>query len=158
MSPETSQADMDGSIVPTTDDRVATSWLARGAWFGAGWLAVAVGGVGVVVPGLPTTGFMVIAAACFARCSPRFEQWVLHLPGVGRAVADYRSGLGMPKRAKITAVAMMAIAISISVGLLLDNAAVRISIVVAGLIGTWYIVRRVPTAPPPSATTPSDPS
>ena len=119
----------------------------RSVWFGAGWLAVAVGGIGVVVPGLPTTGFMIIAAACFARCSPRFEQWVLHLPGVGRSVADYRSGAGMPKRAKLTAVSMMVVAISISVGVLLDNTALRISIVVAGLIGTWYIVRRVPTAP-----------
>ena len=88
------------------------------------------------------------AAASFARSSPRFEQWVLQLPGVGRAVADYRSGLGMPKRAKVTAIAMMAIAISISVGLVLDNATLRISIVIAGLIGVWYIVRRVPTAPP----------
>ena len=124
-------------------------------WFGTGWLAVALGGIGIVVPGLPTTGFMIIAAACFARCSPRFEQWVLQLPGVGRAVADYRAGIGMPKRAKVTAISMMAIAISISVGLLLDNTALRVSIVVAGLIGVWYIVRRVPTAPPstPDATT-----
>ncbi len=125
---------------------VARSWLARSVWFAAGWLAVAVGGIGVVVPGLPTTGFMIIAAACFARSSPRFEHWVLQLPGVGRSVADYRSGAGMPRRAKISAVTMMVVAISISVGLLLDNIAVRISIVVAGIIGIWYIVWRVPTA------------
>jgi len=129
------------------DERIARSRLVRGMWFGAGWLAVAVGGIGVVLPGLPTTGFMILAAACFARCSPRFEQWVLQLPGVGRAVADYRAGLGMPKRAKVTAITMMVIAISISVGLLLDNTALRISIVVAGLIGAWYILWRVPTAP-----------
>ena len=100
-----------------------------------------------MLPGLPTTGFMILAAACFARCSPHFEQWVLQLPGVGRAVADYRAGLGMPKRAKVTAITMMVIAISISVGLVLDNTALRISIVAAGLIGVWYIVWRVPTAP-----------
>ena len=134
-------------IVADPDQHVARSRLARGAWFGAGWLAVGVGGVGVVVPGLPTTGFMIIAAACFAHCSPRFEQWVLDLPGVGQSVADYRSGLGMPKRAKIMAVSMMVIAISISVGLLIDNTAVRIGIVLAGLIGAWYIVWRIPTAP-----------
>lgn len=90
-----------------------------------------------------------VAAACFARCSPRFEQWVLHLPGVGRSVADYRSGVGMPKRAKITAMSMMviAIAISISAGLLLDNIVVRLAVVAAGIVGAWYIIRRVPTAP-----------
>ena len=135
---------------------VARSRLARGAWFCAGWLAVAIGGIGVVVPGLPTTGFMIIAAGCFARCSPRFEQWVLDLPGVGQSVADYRSGLGMPKRAKITALSMMALAISISVGLVLHNTAARVTVVIAGLVGAWYIIRRVPTAPPANARNRSD--
>jgi uncharacterized membrane protein YbaN (DUF454 family) len=89
---------------------------------------------------------MIIAAACFARCSPRFEQWVLDLPGVGRSVADYRSGLGMPMRAKLIAISMMVIAISLSVGVFLDNTPLRISIVIAGLGGTWYIARCVPTS------------
>ena len=139
---------------------VERSRVVRGAWFVLGWSAVALGGVGVVVPGLPTTGFMVAAAACFARSSPRFEQWVLDLPGVGKAVADYRSGLGMPRRAKVVAVSMMAVAIAISVGLLVDHTAVRITIVAAGVIGAWYIVRRVPTAPPapPSQQPPSQQS
>lgn len=136
----------DEVVATAAGARAARSWLARCLWFAVGWLAVAVGGIGVVVPGLPTTGFMIIAAACFARSSPRFEQWVLHLPVVGRSVADYRSGAGMPKRAKVAAVSMMVVAISISVGLLLDNIAVRVSIVAAGLIGTWYIVWRIPTA------------
>ncbi len=130
----------------SSDERVADSWLARSMWFGFGWLAAAFGAIGVVVPGLPTTVFMIIAAACFAHCSPRFEQWVLHLPGVGRSVADYRSGRGMPKRAKVAAITMMVLAIMLSAGLLVENSAVRASIVVAGLIGAWYIVWQVPTA------------
>ena len=151
---ETSRA---GAVDATaTGPGVARSWLVRSVWFAVGWLAVAVGGIGVVVPGLPTTGFMIIAAACFARCSPRFEQWVLHLPGVGRSVADYRSGAGMPRRAKITAVSMMVVAISISVGLLLDSTAVRVAVVVAGLIGIWYVVWRVPTARRPVPATRHD--
>ncbi len=131
-----------------TGPRLARSPLARGAWFGAGWLAVVVGGIGVVVPGLPTTGFMIVAAACFARCSPRFEQWVLNLPGIGRSVADSRAGLGMPRRAKVAAVSMMAVAIAISVGVLIDHNAIRVVVVTAGLVGAWYILWRVPTARP----------
>ena len=53
----------------------------------------------------------------------------------------------MPKRAKITAMSMMVIAISISAGLLLDNIVVRLAVVAAGIVGAWYIIRRVP--PPP---------
>ena len=78
--------------------------LARGAWFALGWAAVGIGTIGVVVPGLPTTVFFVVAAACFSRSSPRFEQWVLERPGVGPLVRDYRAGLGMPRNAKVAAI------------------------------------------------------
>ena len=88
--------------------------LRRLGWFALGWTAVALGVVGIVVPGLPTTGFFVLAAASFARSSPRFEQWVLDLPKVGPLVRDYRAGLGMPRRAKVMAIAMMLTACSIS--------------------------------------------
>jgi uncharacterized membrane protein YbaN (DUF454 family) len=131
----------------TRDEPIARGPVVRGVWFVLGWSAVAIGGIGVVVPGLPTTGFMVAAAACFARSSPRFERWVLDLPGVGKAVADYRSGLGMPCRAKVIAISMMVVAIAISAGLIVDNTPVRLVIVAAGAVGIWYVTRRVPTAP-----------
>ena len=52
---------------------------------------MAIGSVGVVVPGLPTTVFFIVAAACFSRSSSRFEQWVLTRPYVGPMVRDYRA-------------------------------------------------------------------
>jgi uncharacterized membrane protein YbaN (DUF454 family) len=138
----------------TKEPTVAKSRVMRGIWFGLGWLAVAVGAVGIVIPGLPTTGFMILAAACFTRSSPRFERWVLGLPGVGQSVADYRSGAGMPVRAKVIAISMMVVAISISVGFLLENAALRVSTVAAGIVGVWYITRRIPTQRRPPAQMP----
>ena len=71
--------------------------LTRWVWFAVGWFAVGIGTVAIVVPGLPTTVFFIVAAACFSRSSPRFEQWVLDRPGIGPMVRDYRSGLGMPR-------------------------------------------------------------
>ena len=53
--------------------------------FALGWVFVFFGAVGIVVPGLPTTGFFVLAASCFTRSSPRFEAWVL---GPARHRAD----------------------------------------------------------------------
>ncbi len=131
-----------------SETSVATSPVMRGMWFGLGWAAVALGAIGVVVPGLPTTGFMVAAAACFARCSPRFEQWVLHLPGVGKAVGDYRAGLGMPRQAKVVALAMMTVAVAVS-AVVVEPLGVKFVIVATGIVGFWYLVRRVPTAPDP---------
>ena len=117
----------------------------RWAWFALGWIAVALGGIGVVVPGLPTTGFFVLAASCFARSSPRFERWVLSLPGVGPLVRDHRAGLGMPRRAKVSAVAVMVVAVVASVVFALESPVVRAVVLAAGAIGVWYVGWHVPT-------------
>jgi uncharacterized protein len=109
-----------------------------------GWVAVALGGLGIVVPGLPTTGFFVLAAACFARSSPRFEQWVLGLPTIGPLVRDHRAGLGMPRRAKVVAIAMMLTACSLS-SLALGSPLLAGVVMGAGLVGTWYVGWRIPT-------------
>ena len=100
---------MNGAPVqPTTS--VARNRFVRGCWFVAGWLAVGLGGIGIVVPGLPTTAFFIAAAWCFGRSSPRFERWVLGLPHIGPMVRNYRDGLGMPRRAKVAALSMMWVA------------------------------------------------
>ena len=118
----------------------------RLAWFLLGWLAVALGSIGIVVPGLPTTGFFVLAAACFARSSPRFEEWVLNLPHVGPLVRNYRAGLGMPRRAKVTAVTLMLTACGIS-AVVVASPIVSPIIIAAGLVGTWYVTCKVATSP-----------
>lgn len=124
------------------------SRLSRGVWMTIGWTSVALGGIGVIVPGLPTTGFMVFAASCFAKSSPRFEQWILDLPGVGPHVRAYRDGDGMPKRAKVTALTMMTIAVVFAAGFAISILWIRLVVVAAGLIGWWFLLFRVPTTPP----------
>ncbi|HET9444201.1 MAG TPA: YbaN family protein [Acidimicrobiales bacterium] len=116
-----------------------------GVWFAGGMVAVGLGGLGVVVPGLPTTGFFVLAAACFARSSPRFERWVLELPKVGPLVRDYRAGLGMPRRAKVLAVSMILVFSVASGAFIIPNRAVGALVVALGLVGVLYVAYRVPT-------------
>lgn len=117
------------------------AWL----WFAAGSLSVVLGGIGVLVPGLPTTVFFIVAAACFARSNPRFERWVLDLPRIGPLVRDHRAGLGMPRRAKAVAVSMIVAAAGASALLVIDNPAVGAIVIALGLVGISYILFRVPT-------------
>ncbi|MBT8240757.1 MAG: YbaN family protein [Acidimicrobiia bacterium] len=108
---------------------------------GGGW-------IGIVVPGLPTTVFFIIAAWAFAKSNPRLEAWVLELPGVGQAVADYRNGLGMLYRAKVVASVMLVAAVTLSAVVAVDRWVIRVPIVVAGGVGLYWIHFRVPTRHP----------
>jgi uncharacterized membrane protein YbaN (DUF454 family) len=119
--------------------------VVRGLWLFAGLIAVAVGAIGVVVPGLPTTGFFILAAACFSKSNERLERWVLDLPGIGPLVRDYRNGLGMSRRSKAWAIGMMVVAASASVIFLLESTIVRSVVTAAVIAGVWYVGRRVPT-------------
>ncbi len=124
---------------------VVRSGLSRVVWLAVGMVAVGLGGIGIVVPGLPTTVFFIVAASCFARSSPRFERWVLDLPRIGPLVRDHRAGLGMPRRVKVVALATMWAAIVLS-GLALRHRLPLVAGVLAlGLVGTAYILWRVPT-------------
>jgi len=121
--------------------RGPVAWL----WFAGGLLAVALGGIGVIVPGLPTTVFFIVAAACFARSNPRLERWVLDLPRIGPMVRDHRAGLGMPRRAKVVAVTMILV-FSVGSGVFaIGHRAIGAAVVALGLVGAWYVLFRVPT-------------
>ena len=129
--------------------------MVRAGWVTLGSACVGVGAVAALVPGLPTTVFFVAAAWCFARSNPRFEQWVLDLPGVGPLVRDVRAGLGMPRRAKVLATVMIWAAIAVSTFTVRDTPWLAGSIAALGAVGTVYIWRFVPTHPghrPPPAT------
>jgi uncharacterized membrane protein YbaN (DUF454 family) len=121
------------------------SRVSRAAWVAIGCVAVGLGTLGIVVPGLPTTGFFVLAAWAFSKSSPRLERWVLERPGVGPLVRDYRDGLGMPRRAKVIAITMLVVSCGLSATFGVDRPAVRLVIVAAGAVGVAWILWRVPT-------------
>jgi uncharacterized protein len=116
----------------------------RWIWFAAGWVCVGLGFIGAVLPVMPSTVFFVAAAACFARSSPRFEAWVLNLPGVGKLVQDYRAGLGMKRQTKILVVCIIVVACALSAWRAPPLVA-KIAAVGLGAVGVWYVWTRVPT-------------
>ncbi|MBN9017409.1 MAG: YbaN family protein [Rhizobiales bacterium] len=82
--------------------------LKRHLLFAAGWVMVALGVIGIFLPVMPTTVFMIAAAWFFTRSSPRFEAWLLNHPVFGPPVIRWRENGAIGKRAKTLAVVSMA--------------------------------------------------
>lgn len=74
-----------------------------------GLFFVAVGIVGIILPVMPGTVFLILAAACFARSSPRLEAWLLDHPRYGPSVRSWREEGAIPRRGKIAAVIGMVV-------------------------------------------------
>ena len=112
-----------------------------------GWLSVVQGVVGIFLPLLPTTPFLLLAAACFFRTSPRFYAWLIGHPRLGPYVVQYLNGKGIPLRAKVYTLLIMWSTMLFSAFVLLDIKAVKISLPIIGALVSLYIVR-LPTLPP----------
>jgi uncharacterized membrane protein YbaN (DUF454 family) len=73
-----------------------------------GCIAVALGVIGIFLPLLPTTPFLLVATWAFAKSSPRLEAWLTHHPRLGPPLRDWNERGAIPARAKAIAVAAMA--------------------------------------------------
>jgi uncharacterized membrane protein YbaN (DUF454 family) len=78
-------------------------------YFSLGWVMVALGVIGLVMPLMPGAVFLIVAAACFARSSPRFEAWLLDHPKLGKPLRDWRAAGAIPRSAKAMACVGMTI-------------------------------------------------
>ena len=80
-----------------------------------GFSFVGVGIAGIILPVVPATPFFLLAAACFARASERFYNWLLNNPTVGPTVREWRRYRSIPYRTKIYAIVLMAATLSMSI-------------------------------------------
>ncbi len=80
-----------------------------------GWICVGLGMIGIVVPGLPTTPFMLVALWAFAQGSRRFHDWLWHHRYFGPPLQDWYQRRIIPRRAKITALGMMGLSLAIAI-------------------------------------------
>ena len=115
----------------------------RALWAGGGLVFTGVGMLGVVLPVLPTTPFLLLAAACFARSSSRLYDWLLGLRGVGPAIRDFRAGRGVPARAKWLALGTMWLVAGLSFGPGMPSSWFwpRVLLLVVAAMGTVTVLR-----------------
>ena len=117
----------------------------RSLWLIGGWVAVGLGIAGAFLPILPTTPFMLVAAYCFARSSPRLHRWIVEHPTFGPPVRQWQAHGAIARRAKVLAIVAMGavLALSLLLGLRWEIIAVQC----AALIGTSIFILTRPSPP-----------
>ena len=125
--------------------RTAHRPLTRHLWTLLGAVSVALGLIGLALPILPTTPFMILAAFAFSKSSPRLEAWLLTHPRFGPAIRNWRETGAIHRSHKRLALAMMAAAFGLSVILALPAHVLAIQLVCLGGAALFILTR--PDAP-----------
>ncbi|MCW9013880.1 MAG: YbaN family protein [Gammaproteobacteria bacterium] len=106
----------------------------------AGWFFIVLGVIGIFLPLLPTTVFILLAAACFARSSDHFHDWLISHPQFGEILKSYQSGRGIERRVRNRAIAVMWFFMSISM-LIIYQVWSTVLLITTGLLVTLYLIR-----------------
>jgi uncharacterized membrane protein YbaN (DUF454 family) len=109
-----------------------------------GTLSLALGVIGIFVPGLPTTPFLLLTAGLYMRSSNRLYQKLINNKYIGKYILSYRENKGIDKRTKIFAISFTWIMILISAFVFTSDLLIRMIIIHAGVVGT-IVVLLIPT-------------
>jgi uncharacterized membrane protein YbaN (DUF454 family) len=108
----------------------------------AGTTSTAIGIAGIFIPILPTTPFLLLAAACYMRSSERFYHWLTNNRFLGIYIRNYLQGKRIPLRVKVFTISLLWVTIGLSASLGTDNLIIRIVLAVIAVGVTLHIVRR----------------
>ncbi|MDQ6983626.1 MAG: YbaN family protein [Ghiorsea sp.] len=106
-----------------------------------GWLFVLLGLIGVVLPVLPTTPFMIVAAALFAKSSPRFHHMLLNNRWFGDILRDWEERHVVSRKIKIRATALIALTFSISIAMLYQHHGLQLMLISIAFILLFFLWR-----------------
>jgi len=119
------------------------SRLRSGSLLAAGWICTGLAIAGVVLPLVPTTPFLLLAAACFVRSSPRFHRWLLTNRFFGPPLEQWRRERTVPRSAKRKAYLVVILSFGCSIALV-DVTWLRAALLVLGS-GLIVFIARLPT-------------
>ena len=105
-----------------------------------GSLFVGLGFLGILIPGLPTTPFLLLSAGCYVRSSDRLYAWLLNHKIFGNYIQNIREDQSISLRSKIVSLIAMWLMISLSAFVFIEILWIRILVIILGVIGTIVIL------------------
>jgi uncharacterized membrane protein YbaN (DUF454 family) len=119
--------------------------IIRSVWIALGSICLILGVIGIFVPGLPTTPFLLLTAGLYVRSSDKLYQWLIRNPYIGKYITRWESTRRLTVRTKVTSVLMMWVMITLSVVLTPHSVVLHLVMAGAGLIGTVVMGFIIPT-------------
>jgi uncharacterized membrane protein YbaN (DUF454 family) len=113
--------------------------------FIAGTISLALGAVGLFLPILPTTPFLLLSAACYMRSSERMYNWLLGNRWFGEYIRNYREGRGIPMKTKIFVITVLWVAILYSTIMVVDEILIAQIALLLIAVGVSVHLLRLPT-------------
>lgn len=129
------------------DPQTYLDHAARWMLISAGMICVGLGALGILLPGLPTTPFLLVAAYCFARSSEHFHDWLLNHRWFGSYVRNFEEGRGMTRPAKATTLLVMWLSFGVTIVFFVPVAIGQAGMFLLAAAVSIYIMR-LPTPPP----------
>jgi uncharacterized protein len=120
----------------TPTSKVKKHKIVRGLLIVAGTFSLALGAIGLFLPILPTTPFLLLSAACYMRSSERLHDWLINNRWFGEYIKNYQAGKGIPMKTKIIALSVMWLAIIYSTCFVVDEimvAQIALLLIAAGV-------------------------
>lgn len=132
---------VDEDVVPGGRVREHDSPLVRGLLVAAGSVCVALGLAGIFLPLLPTTPLILLAAACFARSSRRFHDWLLANRTFGPLIREWEQHRSIPRRTKLYAIGLMSLTLGVSIVFFVEPAWLKALLAALGLVLAIWMYR-----------------
>jgi uncharacterized membrane protein YbaN (DUF454 family) len=118
--------------------------MKKAAFTVLGTLFLALGAIGIFVPILPTTPFLLLSAACYFRGSGRMHKWLINNRVFGVYLKNYKEGKGMSRKAKILTLTLLWITIVLSALIIVPMLVIQIALVCVCVGVTIHLIR-IPT-------------
>jgi uncharacterized membrane protein YbaN (DUF454 family) len=125
----------------STKETKASQKLVRALFFVAGTVSLVLGTIGIVLPILPTTPFLLLALACYFRSSERMTHWMLNNKYFGKYIRNYRDGKGIPLKTKLFALTILWITIFISAIFIIPLLIIQVVLFVVAIVVTIHLAR-----------------
>lgn len=108
--------------------------------FVTGWVATGLGALGIVLPLLPTTPFLLVAVGCFGRSSTRAQRWLLESPWLGPVLQEYLAHRTVPRSAKWIALGFLWPSVGWTATQVVPVPAVSAALLLLALAVSWYLL------------------